>query len=279
VVAQAEAGDPEACFLLGRAYLKGEGVPRSLPRAHELLRRGAEAGHAESMGAYGFLLSRGLGCPQDDAAAVRWMQKSLEAARAPLTLFNLGIMTMKGRGVERDQKAGLDLIRQAAESGLVEAQVRLAEIHHFGEDGIFTDPGQAAFWAMKAADAGHAWAQNLVGSMKEFGAGLAMDGEGALAYYRKAAAQGDAKGQANVGRLLFNGLQVPADRVEACYWLRAASDQGEVTARKLLGEITPGLTEAELAAGEKRLKEQPPPRPPSTRPGPRPPTSGEADRP
>ena len=79
------------------------------------------------------------------------------------------------------------------------------------------------------------------------------------------------KAQANLGRLLHSGLDVALDRVEAYYWLKASAAQGEVTGRNLFAELQAGFTKEETEAGEQRLKDRPPPRPPAARqagPGP-----------
>jgi uncharacterized protein len=269
--AKAAGGDHAAQYQLGRAFLRGEGVPKDLPEAHALLKAAAEAGHAEAQGAYGFMLARGLHAPLDEKGGFDWIKKSADAGVVSARL-NLGIMTLRGQGTSSDPAAGLVLIQKAAEQGSLDAQVRLAEAYYFGENGLIPkSPEKAAPWALKAAEAGSAWAQNLVGNMKEHGLGLSRDPGGAVAAFRKAALAGDAKAQANLGRLLHSGLDVPLDRIEAYYWLKASAAQGEVTGRNLFAELQAGFTKEETEAGEQRLKDRPPPRPPAVRqagPGP-----------
>jgi TPR repeat protein len=257
---RAGGGDVRAQFQLGRAYLRGEGVPKNLPEAHTLLKSAAEAGHAEAQGAYGFILTRGLGVPLDEKAGFEWIKKSADAGVVSSQL-NLGIMTLRGQGTEQDTAAGLALIQRAAEQGHLDAEARLAEAYYFGENGLVPRSSEkAAPWALKAADGGSAWAQNLVGNMKEHGLGLSRDPAGAIAFFRKAAVQGDARAQANLGRLLHSGTDVVLNRVEAYYWLRASADQGEVTGRNLFSELEAGFTKEEREAAEQRLKDSPPPR-------------------
>ena len=196
-----------------------------------------------------------------------WIKKSADAGVVSAQL-NLGIMTLRGQGTSSDPAAGLALIQKAAETGKPRRKVRLAEAYYFGENGLIpTSPEKAAPWALKAAEAGSAWAQNLVGNMKEHGLGLPRDPAGAVAAFRKAALAGDAKAQANLGRLLHGSPDVAPDRVEAYYWLRASAAQGEVTGRNLFAELQAGFTKEETEAGEQRLKDRPPPaRPPLARP-------------
>lgn len=257
--AKAEAGDHEASYELGRAYLRGEGVSRSLVEARRLLEPAAMAGHPESMGAYGVMLARGLGVNADPPAGYALIAKAAEAGVLSARL-NQGIMTLRGQGTTRDVAAGLKLITLAAEVGHADAQARLAEVYYFGEDGLVPKSAQAAApWALKAAEAGNAWAQNLVGTMKEHGLGMDRDPSGASAFYRRAALQGNAKAQSALGQLLHNGVGIARDRVEAYYWLRASADQGEVTARNFFAEVESGFTPDERQTGEQRLRESPPP--------------------
>jgi len=186
------------------------------------------------------------------------IRQSAAAGVIPSKL-NLGIMTLKGQGTAQDQVAGIKLITEAATLGNVDAQVRLAEVYHFGDDGVAKSPENAAIWAMKAADAGNAWAQNLSGTMKEYALGMPVDLPGALVFYRKAAEQGEAKAQSNLGRVLLTGLTGKRDAVQAYYWLKAAADQSEITARNLLGETLAGFTEDEIKQAKTLAEKSPPP--------------------
>jgi Sel1 repeat len=63
------------------------------------------------------------------------------------------------------------------------------------------DDGQAAAWYRKAADQGNALAQNNLGWMYENGRGMARDDAQAAAWYRKAADQGHEDAKAALKRL------------------------------------------------------------------------------
>ena len=249
---KAAAGDPEAQFLLGRALLRGESVPKDLPEALRLIKPAAESGHAGAMGAYGFMLSRGLATEKNETAAIEWLRKSAALGVATSKL-NLGIMTLKGLGTPQNTADGLVLIEQAAKAGQSEAMVRLAEAWHFGEPGLAPDPAKAVIWSEQAAAAGNAQGQNLLGMMRENGLGLARDYGMAAEWYRKAAVQHHAKAQANLGRLLSNGRGVPMDRVEAWFWLRVSADAGEITSKNFLLELKPALSAVEMDEAEKRV--------------------------
>lgn len=239
-------------YELGKRHLRGEGVPLDREKGAALIREAAEAGLAAAQGYYGFLLARGLGVEQDESAALEWLRKAAEQGETSAQL-NLGLMLVKGLGTERDAAGGLDWIGKAAEAGHLEAQAKLAELHYFGLEGLKKSPERAAPWARRAAEGGAAWAQNLYGSMLEWGRGVELDRLLARDWYRRAAEQGEAKAQANLGRLVATGLAGKRDMVEAYYWLWKAMEQGEVTGTNGIKEILPSMTQEERHAALRRV--------------------------
>ena len=59
--------------------------------------------------------------------------------------------------------------------------------------GVIEDDTQAVYWFRKAAEQGHAKAQYNLGVMYESGRGIAKDDTQAVYWFRKAAEQGEAK--------------------------------------------------------------------------------------
>lgn len=92
---------------------------------------------------------------------------------------------------------------------------------------------------LKAAAQGNANAQNNLGDMYEQGWGVERDFTDALKWYRKAAAQGQAYGQLNVGIMYRLGLGVEQDNAQALIWCRKAAAQGNATAQKIVNELSP----------------------------------------
>jgi TPR repeat protein len=81
-------------------------------------------------------------------------------------------------------------------------------------------------WYRKAADQGNATAQNNLGKIYEDGLGVREDWVEAVRWYRKSAEQGFADGQFNLGRAYQFGMAVPQSRQEAIRWFDKAGDQG-----------------------------------------------------
>ena len=90
-----------------------------------------------------------------------------------------------------------DLIFKA-EQGDAEAQFALGEYYYrAAEDGV-QDYEQAVYWYSKAAEQGHASAQYNLGACYDNGEGVPMDNQKAVYWYRKAAEQVYASDQYNL---------------------------------------------------------------------------------
>jgi TPR repeat protein len=97
------------------------------------------------------------------------------------------------------------------------------------------DYTSAATWFRKAADLGHAKAQNDLGWLYQNGWGVPRDNAQAVHWYRLAATQGNVTAQTNIGWMYQGGRGVPRDYTEAIRWYRLAVAQGEPVAADNLG--------------------------------------------
>ena len=88
----------------------------------------------------------------------------------------------------------------------------------------------------KAADQGLAEAQHNLGKVHHFGEGVQKDEVEAVRWYRKAADQGFAAAQSNLGAAYYLGEGVPKDYAEAVRWFRKAADQGDSHAQYQLAD-------------------------------------------
>jgi len=97
------------------------------------------------------------------------------------------------------------------------------------------DYAEAVRWFRKAAEQGHAGAQSNLGVMYKNGQGVKRDHAEAVRWFRKAAEQGQAKAHYNLGVMYANGQGVKQDYAEAVRWLRKAAEQGDAHAQYNLG--------------------------------------------
>jgi hypothetical protein len=86
----------------------------------------------------------------------------------------------------------------------------------------------------RAANDGSAEAQNDLGIMYENGSGVPQNYATAVTWYRKAADQGFATAQYNLGTMYEYGEGVPKDDAEAVRWYRKAAAQGDADAKEQL---------------------------------------------
>ena len=87
----------------------------------------------------------------------------------------------------------------------------------------------------KAAEQGNADAQYNLGLCYEVGSGVPKDEVEAVKWYRKAADQGYVEAQSYLGDCYANANGVKKDEVEAVKWYRKAAEQGNAEAQYNLG--------------------------------------------
>ncbi len=99
------------------------------------------------------------------------------------------------------------------------------------------DPELAAGWFYRAAEQGYADAQFNLGLMYANGEGVPQDMEQAAELFKKAAEQGHVDAQNNLGAMYFTGEGVARDEKKAIEWFEKAAAQGNQEARDNLDAI------------------------------------------
>ncbi len=98
------------------------------------------------------------------------------------------------------------------------------------------------------ARSGNAEAEELIGVMYALGLGVARDDARAFDWYLRASLKGHAGAQSGLGWYYEVGRGIPApDMVRAYLWYALSSIGGDVDAPDSLNEITPRMTQAEIA--------------------------------
>ena len=98
-------------------------------------------------------------------------------------------------------------------------------------------------WTRKAAEQGLADAQSNLGWLYRAGQGVPQNYEQAMAWYRKAAEQGDATAQNDLAVMYANGQGVPQDYVEAHKWRNLAASRASAENQKRYAETRDALAE------------------------------------
>ncbi len=154
---------PTMQYLLGRAYLAGEGLPK------------------------------------DEAEGARWVRRSADSGYAPAQ-DTVGMCFAAGKGLPRDVSEAFHWYRKAADQGLASAQNHLGSCYELG-DGVPVSLRRAFRWYRKAAQAGDTDGQRHLGLAYAQGLGTHADLVKAYAWLSAAAEQGDEAATAELGGL------------------------------------------------------------------------------
>jgi len=226
---QAEAGDVEATYNLGRMYYKGEGVSQDYKKALKWLFKAAEQGNAGAQNNLGWMYYKGEGVSQDYKEAIKRFSKAAVQGNTKAQ-GNLSMMCAKGEGLPQDYKEAFMLFFKAAEQGNAGAQNNLGIMYYYGK-GVPQDYKEALKWISKSAEQGNADAQYNLALMYANGQGVPRDYKKAVRWFSIAAEQGAAHAQRSLGVMYANGYGVPQDYKEALKWISKSAEQGNADAQ------------------------------------------------
>ena len=146
-------------------------------------------------------------------------------------LYMLGVvllLTFSNAQAAMLNAAFVAIVKAGAERGDAFYQCVLAECHDFADcEGIPHDYSKARIWYEKAATQGSAEAQFNLGNMYRNGQGVRQDYVKSRKLWEKAAAQGYASAQYNLGVMYAKGQGVRQNKRTAKEWFGKACDNGE----------------------------------------------------
>lgn len=161
---------PEDDYRAGSAAYRGGDVVQAMA----LLKKSADAGHAQSQSLLAYILNQA----EFNDEAVAYYRKAA-AQGDPDGEFGLGSLYAAGEGVKRDPAEARRWIERAAEKGHAAAINSLAQAYIGGELGITEmqrNGAEALRWVRRAADSGYLPAMTRLASAYRTGAyGLAVD--------------------------------------------------------------------------------------------------------
>ena len=156
--------------------------------------------------------------------------------RFPVSIFLL-IILCTGSLAKADE---LSELKASANSGDAVAQHNLGSFYdnkERGGRGKARDDRQAVSWYTKAAEQGLADAQFDLGRMYVTGTGITQDVELGVSWELKAAEQGLARAQFAIGKRYFSGVDLTQDYQQAFDMFLGAANQGFVGAQYQLGAM------------------------------------------
>ncbi len=189
----------------------------------------AEKGLATALFLYGMMHDRGVGVPQDQAAAARYYAQAAEKGH------RVGAGAL---GLRADARA-----RRRANP--VEGEVLAAPCRagrRSGSGGAWSatsmpraatlppNYAEAAMWFRRAVDANHKGAARALGMLHLTGAGVPRDQDEAARLFRIAAQAGDTSSHVDLGNLLLKGHGDEQDQIRTREWFEQAAESGDLIA-------------------------------------------------
>ena len=119
-------------------------------------------------------------------------------------------------------------LKEDAEKGEVEAQLKLAGYYALGQGGLEQSYEKAFYWTNKAAEQGNTLAQATIGNSYFLGMGVVQSDEKAFYWAKKSAEGNNENGQCLLGK------GVAKSNEEGIYWAKKSAEQGFPDAQYLL---------------------------------------------
>ena len=231
----AEGGDGLAAHLLGRLYLDGKGVRQDEAAALRWFQKSAELGRADSAHNLGVIHERSRGVARNPAEARRWYALAAERGYAPAQA-NLGVLLAEGIG----GPANLDLARGWFEKAAAQSDPRgifqLGLLTLQGRAGIERNEAEGVRLIERAGELGEREAQYRLALLHGTGQGMPRNDTIALQWLRKSADQRLPEAELLLGAVYARGLYgVRRDPKAAVQWLRRSALQENVEAQYALG--------------------------------------------
>lgn len=157
---RALAGNAEAQFDMGSAFLSGQRGGQDYAEAARWFRLAARQGLAQAQYNLGMMHAAGQGVAQDIAEASKWYRLAAAQGLA-LAQLNLGVACVTGQGELRNEAEAVKWFRLAAIQGEAQAQFNLGVMYANGQ-GVPQNLTEAYRWARLAADQHHEIAKSLV---------------------------------------------------------------------------------------------------------------------
>lgn len=247
----ADQGIAEAQKNLGDAYRTGKGVFQDYQEAAKLYRLAADQGDAKAQNNLGWLFQQGLGVPRDPLEAEKWYLKAANQGETH-GAYNLAWMYAKGMygpgkvvgygdqayvksgGVAPDNALGEKWMRKAVDLNSAVGQYQLGYLLNFEfNSGSHQDKAlvsAAAEYFKKSADQGYDKAQYELALI--YLSDLLLPRTNCIPLFLKAAAQGNAEAQAEVGNLpkYFPGNET-VKSIDVAGILRQSAEAGNIDAQ------------------------------------------------
>jgi hypothetical protein len=165
--------------------------------------------------------------------------------------YRLGRDYELGREVEKDLYEAARQYELAAKQGHAEAQYALALILVGAVPESPRSPRKSFRWFGEAARKGHVRAAYFLALSYQNGAGTEVDSEKAFEWFRRSAMGGDGEAMNALARMYTTGAGIRQNLANAYAWNEVAGARGYELAQQFKTKLVGGMSEEEVARGEK----------------------------
>jgi TPR repeat protein len=165
--------------------------------------------------------------------AYHWNKLAANSSN-PKAYANMGILYLRGWGVEKNLTKARSYFTYAAKHNVSMAQINLGFLYAKGQGGP-QNLKQSFYWFMRAANQGSYYALFNLGSMYKDGLYVKKNYLKAIEYYQKSAAKGYFRAMNKLGFIYEMGAPgVPKNLAKAKLWFGKAAAKGNIEAKNAL---------------------------------------------
>ena len=240
----AKKGFPAADYQLGRIYREGDGVEKDASKAFEYIKKAAYNGIVDAKWELGTMYQKGEGAVQDFFLSVQWMAEGIQTIHKK-ELENLikedgdGVFSLYLKGlrqfyVDNDYVAAINYFNKVDKAKNPEGKTMLG-LCYANKDYSKQNEKKAFKTLTKAAENSKV-ANYYLASLYELGIGVTKDDKTAVDLLKKAADDGIALAECELGDRYMAGNGVPTDFTKAAQLYLDAEAQNQLlpeSARRL----------------------------------------------
>lgn len=230
-------GNPDALYLRAQIFETGRAGAVDMPKAADLYKRGMTVGHSECVYGYARFLLFGLGGVTKDETKGRQLVKQAADKGVAEAQVTMGALAESGQDAAKDEKAARDWYEKAQAKKNPEAYLALARFYDQGLAGLTKDEAKGTECVRQAANLGSIVAANEMGVRYQKGIGILQDNVAAIGWFNLAAQKGLIAALVNLGNCYETGNGVvPSYEVAAGNYAAAAAQKSPI-AQLLLGNL------------------------------------------
>lgn len=206
ILRRADRGDANAQIIVGQNYEKGIGVAINYNLAYQYYKKAADQGNIQGCYHTGICLFKGRGIDMDQQAGVELIKNASDHHFLP-AVYQYAIILKSGKvpNYPKNLHEAQDLFKEVADKDNKNAQFEYANLCYHGGEGIHKNDPEALAYYDRAGKNGLEEAICNYAYMKMNGEGCEADVEEGLRIYGQAADRGFPGAIVNLGLIYLNG--------------------------------------------------------------------------